>query len=176
MTEEAAPKRPKRPTGRPNGRPPTHRRKLDRVGIDWVCDRLLEGWSQRRIADEVGIVIPTLIKWVQADPARATLWRQARTASAEIFSEMAEQAVCAIPKDATKSEIIKGVELARHYRWLAGKRDQVGFGPRQTVVGDKDNPIQVSSAIDISTLTDNQIDALISRLQRRGNGDDGAGE
>lgn len=91
---------------------------LDMYGLDWVCEQVLELRSLTAIAEDAGVGLATLLRWITADAERSTRVNQARRVAAEAWVEKAEQVVA----DAQNNfEFQKARELAHHYRWRASK-------------------------------------------------------
>lgn len=124
---------------------PTH--PLDAKGIDWLCDKLSAGESQRAISAELGIGIATLGRWIAADPERSARAREARIVAARAFDEMAEQ-VLTDAEDAFG--LAKARELASHYRWKASKANPREYGDKvtQELTGANGGPINNSLTIE----------------------------
>ena len=60
------------------------------IGIDRVCDSVLEGKSLRDIAAEAGAPISTLLLWIASNPDHAARVREARIVAAQMWDEQAE--------------------------------------------------------------------------------------
>jgi len=123
----------------------------DSLGIEALCEKLIAGDSQTKIAQDIGVSIATLSNWIAADAERSARAREARIAAARSFDEMAEQ-VLLNAKDGFG--LAKARELASHYRWKASKSN-----PRE--YGDK---IEIDQKTTITSLTEEQLDAKLARL------------
>jgi hypothetical protein len=127
----------------------------DALGIDALCEKLIAGCSQTKIAKDIGISIATLCNWIAADPERSARAREARIAAARSYDDIAEQVLV----DATDPfGLAKARELASHYRWRASKSN-----PRE--YGDK---IEIDQRTTITDLTEDQLDAKLARLINSG--------
>lgn len=111
--------------------PPIQSKKIDAVGgMEWICDRILDGQTQRAIAAEVGITPTNLMKYISSCPERTALAREARRTSAARYGEMALEAIEDIPDAAPAATVARQRELALHYRWEAKVRDPSKFGDK----------------------------------------------
>lgn len=128
---------------------------LDAFGIDKVCDLLMAGDSQRKIAQTVGVGLATLVRWIAADVDRSARAREARIASARQFDEMAEEV---LTKASDPFELSKAKELAHHYRWKASKASPKEFGDK----------IEIDQKTTLVDLTDEQLDARLAKLVAAG--------
>jgi len=60
--------------------------KLNAVGAeDYVVEKIQQGWSIRRICEDVAIPLSAYSKWVDAVPGRRACLARAREAAAEVF-------------------------------------------------------------------------------------------
>jgi hypothetical protein len=114
---------------------------LDAVDIEWLCDKITDGDSQRSIARELGCSLGTLINWIAKDADRSARVREARLSSARAFADKAEQVL-------TNAEdpfgLAKARELASHYRWQASKTNPREFGDKVELSGDPERPLTVT--------------------------------
>lgn len=126
---------------RPSKRSKPAADKLAAFGIDAICAAVIEGKMLREIARRVGVSISKLVLWLAADPGRSIRAREARSLSAWIYDEKAEQAL----REATSRTIMKARELAHHYRWRSAK-----IAPSYADRGDAEPmPLPASDKIDI---------------------------
>lgn len=102
---------------------------LDDKGIDWLCDQLTNGATQRKLCEEIGIDPATMCRWLAADPQRSARAREARIAAARFYEEMAGQV---IEEAKDQFGLAKAKELAHHYRWKASKANPKEFGDKVT--------------------------------------------
>lgn len=107
--------------------PATAAAKLDRFGIDAVCEAIADRESLTSIASRVGVSIGSLITWLDADPERSARAKEARRATARAWDEAAE-ATLAHAED--EFGLKKARELAHHYRWRASKISPAEYGDR----------------------------------------------
>jgi hypothetical protein len=128
---------------------------LDAFGIETVCELLMNGESQRKIAEQAGVGLASLIRWIAADPDRSARAREARIAAARQFDEMAETE---IRQAADPFSLAKARELAQHFRWKASK-----VSPKE--YGDK---IEIDQKTTLTDLTEEQLDAKLARLLAAG--------
>jgi len=129
--------------GKPSQPEPTPSERLDALGVDWLCDQIVEGKSLTAIAKEQGMHHATLLRWVAAEDERQRLVREARIASAQAFDEMALQGIL---KAKTKIAIAVAKEAAHHLRWRASKINPADYGEKvQTeLTGPGGGPVQVT--------------------------------
>lgn len=126
---------------------------LDEKGIDWLCDKLTEGATQRAICEELGIGIASLGRWIAAEPERSARTREARSAAAREFEERASEGIeAAIDAFA----LAKAKEMAHHLRWKASKAN-----PRE--YGDK---LEIDQRTTVTDLTEEQLDARLAALKQ----------
>lgn len=128
--------------------------KLERLGIEGVCEIIAETGTMTRCAQNIGVSIGKLIEWIEASPERSARARQLRSFMAAHWDEKAEEV---IEQAADQLGIAKARELAQHYRWRASK-----IAPRD--YGEK---VQVDANVGIHTLTDDQIDRKLADLVAR---------
>lgn len=125
--------------------------KLDQLGVEWVCNQIIDGHSQTSVAQSVGVSLATLSNWIAADIERSARVREARIASSRAFDEKAEQALM----DASDPfELAKARELASHYRWKASKTNPKEYGER----------VEIDQKTSITDLTEEQLDAKLAAL------------
>ena len=140
------------------GKPKTREKiaKLEAIGIDGVCERILAGESQASIARSIDMYPSQLHAWLEADTERSTRARAARMLSADSYADKAEQVLL----DASDPfEITKARELAQHYRWMAKVRKPAEYGDRQQI----DQNVKVD-------LTVEQVDMRLARLLEKASG------
>lgn len=125
--------------------------KLDQLGVEWLCNQIIDGQSQTSIAQSVGVSLATLSNWIAADIERSARVREARIASSRAYDEKAEQALM----DARDPfELAKARELASHYRWKASKTNPKEYGER----------VEIDQKTSITDLTEEQLDAKLAAL------------
>ena len=115
--------------------------KIEAIGIDGVCARILDGMSMTAIAEEVGTSSGGLVQWIAADPERSARAREARAEAAKLWDEKATQT---IEEARDPFELAKAKELAHHYRWRASKIAPKDYGDKITAehTGKDGAPIQ----------------------------------
>lgn len=127
------------------------REKLDQLGVEWLCNQIIDGQSQTSIAQSVGVSLATLSNWIAADIERSARVREARIASSRAYDEKAERALM----DARDPfELAKARELASHYRWKASKTNPKEYGER----------VEIDQKTSITDLTEEQLDAKLAAL------------
>ena len=125
--------------------------KVDALGIDALCERLIKGDSQTAIAEDLGVSKATLINWIAADPDRSARAREARISASHSFDEMAVQEI----RDAKDPfELAKAKELAYHFRWKASKSNPREFGEK----------LEIDQKTTLTDLTEDQLNARIARI------------
>ena len=130
--------------------------KLETVGIDGICDRLVTGESQQQIANSLGMTEGSLRYWLSEDSTRSARAKEARKISAETSDYMAERVLIDLPADATPAQVVQARELASHYRWRAKTRDPANYGEKLD--------LNHSGKIE---LTDEQVDARLGLLLKK---------
>lgn len=100
---------------------------LDALGLEALCEKIVGGMSQSKIAKELGIGQSTLVDWIAANTARSARVKEARISSAMSYADKAEIVLL----DAVDPfELSRSKELAHHYRWCAAKADPKVYGDR----------------------------------------------
>lgn len=120
--------------------------KLDTIGIDAICERLLGGEYLTGIAAQNGMSVQSITSWIAANPERSARAREARVASAAHWDCQAER-VLLLADEMVPGAITKARELASHYRWRASK-----YAPKD--YGDK---LDITAEVTVSSLTDDQL-------------------
>ena len=139
---------------------PSHAQgKLDAYGLDAVCESIIAGGTLTFVAADAGVSLTSLLTWIEAIPERSARVREARAATGRLWDEKAETE---IREAADEFGLKKAKELAHHYRWRASKIAAREYGDAVTLKGDKENPIQVSRAAD---LTDDELASLALRKE-----------
>lgn len=117
------------------------RRKVDAAGIDWVCEQIGNGVSVQKIAQQLGVSLHTVIRWLSDDPTRLARVREVRTAMAQYWDEKAE---AVLANAHSKFELSKANSLAFHYRWRAAKVAPRDYGTTtSTTVSDANGSVTV---------------------------------
>lgn len=115
------------------GRPPVERDKVDAYGLPAVLQWLIEGNTLISLSREIGVDSSVLGQWIRMDEGRVRDVEQARILGAEGCDERGLQALKELRPDATKGEIAQAMELAKHWRWRAEKRDPRQYGTRTNI-------------------------------------------
>ena len=126
--------------------------RLDLLGLDWVCEELIQGRSIRSIARELDTSATSLLRWLDREPGRMRQYQLARQAQADaIVDELIELADSPVPVDEqgrTDSAAVNQLRLRVDTRkWIASK-----FRPG--VYGDR---VEVSADVSTKDLTPDQI-------------------
>lgn len=119
------------------GRPPQSRDKIDAVGIDQVCEWIVEGESLTAIAKKIGVAVSTLLTWAELDTDRSARVREARTLAARIEDAKALQV---IEEASDPFSLSKAKEIAHHRRWRAAKFAPKDYGEKVALGGADDLP------------------------------------
>lgn len=130
----------------------TAMRALDELGIDEFCDRIINGDSQTKIAQTVGVGIASIAKWLALDPERSARARDAMQSGADTHAEKAE----IVLMDKTM-DVARARELASHYRWLARVRN-----PKQ--YGDK---LEIDQTTKVTNASDSELDAQMQAINKK---------
>ena len=93
---------------------------LDYFGVDWVCERILDGRTLTAIAEEATVSVGTLLRWIGLETERSARVNTARQQAGATWDAMAEDA---ISKASTSFQLAQAKELAHHWRWRASKID-----------------------------------------------------
>lgn len=122
------------------------------MGLDAICDRIINGDSVRQICLKEEIGVASFWKWVASDAERSARVTSARVASAATLEEDAGSVLedKQIPVDRAR-------EIASHKRWQAKIRN-----PRQ--YGEK---LELSGGLDIQNLSEQEIDSRAAAIAAR---------
>lgn len=101
---------------------------LEAVGIDWICDELLNGKTLTKIARGLNIARSALKRWIDSDEARSARAREARIDAASAWDELAEDG---LEMAGDPFELQRARELAHHYRWRASKIAPADYGDKK---------------------------------------------
>jgi len=152
---------------RKGGQPPVARVKIDAYGLDRLCSDLSAGDTITAVAARLGVGVSSLLDWIEADAVRSARAREARTVSARIWDEKAEQGILAA---GDPFELAKAKELAHHYRWRAKAVAPKEYGDKvtQEVTGADGGPLTLA-AVDLKGLSDAELEqtkALLAKAAR----------
>ena len=131
-----------------SGPPSLARPRLDKFGIDALCEQIINGVTMTAIAKSVGVTMGAMIEWIAADPDRSARAREARSQASMTWDEAAEKK---LEEAADPFELAKARELAFHLRWRASK-----IAPK--IYGDR---LDLNATLNPGTISD---DALESRI------------
>jgi len=139
-------------------RPPVARTRCDEFGIGAICDMITSGVSMTAISQEIGVSIGSLITWLDGDAERSARVREARSKSAKVWDERAEEVIRLAPD---KFELEKARELAHHYRWRAKAIAPRDYGDKVTQehTGAGGGPIAIAS-VDLKNLSDAELENM----------------
>lgn len=135
------------------GQQPVARDKLDAIGIEAICERMMAGETMTGIAESIGVSKGSMIAWIASDADRSAHAKEARIVSARHWDDQAERVLLDSDELVTGS-IAKARELASHYRWRAKC-----YAPRD--YGDK---IAIDAEVKVSDATDEQLNARLIEL------------
>jgi len=112
--------------------------RLDRLGAEWVCDRLIDGQSVRAIAQELGASATAVLKWLDRDSTRMRQYQLARQAQADALVDeiidLADEPVPLGPDGRMDSAAVNDKRLRIDTRkWFASKFRPSVFGDRVAV-------------------------------------------
>jgi len=101
---------------------------LDELGIDAVCDMIIDGMLLREICRKLGIKgHASLIAWISSDKDRAKRVEAARRLSAIAHEEAALESIRSANG---KLALAKAKEEAHHQRWRASKLNPQAYGDK----------------------------------------------
>ncbi len=104
--------------------------KLDALGIDAVCEDLIDGKTMTAIAKSAGVSIGSLFTWLAVDAERSARAREARIQAAKGWDELA---LAGINKARNTLELAKAREAAFHLRWRASKIAPKEYGDKMAI-------------------------------------------
>ena len=109
-------------------------------GEDAMLDRIEAGAWPHEIASAIGISPRAFGRWVAADPARQARFSEAWKDSAASCDRQAEEAILALPANATQAQVQQMRELVQHKRWQAKMRNRMVYGDQATITVREDVP------------------------------------
>lgn len=134
-------------------------KKLDKLGLEKLCQEIMEPKSMQQICQEIGIAQGSMVTWIAATAERSARVREARIATARMWEEKATTLIEAA-KD--KFELEKARDLAHHYRWRASKIAPREYGDKMAIGGTDELPaIVTKSTLDVSALPTEVLAALM---------------
>lgn len=122
--------KPKQTTTLPAERKPT-KPELALAGytIQDLCDLIeTEDATYRQIAALWKITPRTLQSWIESDPERQQLAKQARQNAADFCDRQALRVLTELRPDSTQVEAMRAREIAQHLRWRARVRNPATHG------------------------------------------------
>lgn len=119
------------------GPKPVAKAKLDALGIDWVCEQIVEKVTMTAIAAKAKVSIGTLISWLEDIPERSARAREARSSVAKLYDDEAYEL---IGRAKNAFELAKAREQAQHLRWRAAKIAPTEYGEKLALGGASDLP------------------------------------
>lgn len=145
-----------------SGPVPVAQNKIDAYGLDKICEDIAAGKSLTAISADLKVHVSSLLEWVEGDPQRLARTREARSRSARLWDERAEQVIYAA---ADKFELEKAKELAHHYRWRAKAIAPKDYGDKVTQehTGKDGGPITMA-AVNLKGLSDAELEQMQTLL------------
>lgn len=117
--------------------PSTPTERLNRIGIEAICDDIRSGMLLTHVAKARGFDRRTLADWINHDDARAAKAREARSAAAQAYDEAAQEGI----EDARDPfGLARAREVAHHLRWRASKINPREYGDKVAIGGSDDMP------------------------------------
>ena len=130
----------------------------DALDEDKIIALILEGSTQREIAESHGVSVGLLNWWIHATVERSARAREAMETSAEAWLDRGLESLLQAPPDT--SEIARARAIEQHCARRAAIRNPRRYGDRTTLVGDPDAPL-------FKQLSDEQLDARIAVMQAK---------
>jgi hypothetical protein len=97
---------------------------LDAIGIDKICDFVLDGFPPQYIASEIGLPQRTILKWIEADGERAQAYAWALNANADNLMYEGLDIIDGVAEE--QAAISKASKQIEHRRHMAS-----GFGAKR---------------------------------------------
>ena len=126
--------------------PKTPSERLNAIGIETICERIVSGESITAIAGSVGLDQGSLRYWIASDPSRSVRAREARAITAAACDDEALRRI----DDANDNfSLAKAKEAAHHLRWRASKIAPKEYGDKvvQEHTGADGGPIDHSITV-----------------------------
>lgn len=115
---------------------------------DEVWELLIQGKTYRYIAEHFSVKLSTLADFM-AKPEHSARKRECLLISADIFSDLAEEAFMQISDNAQNGEIMRQRELGQFYKWKSAKRNPKIYGDRIDTTEDKPTDTQPPPTINV---------------------------
>jgi transcriptional regulator with XRE-family HTH domain len=150
--------------------PPVARNKIEaRGGIDWVCEQLENGRSQRDIAKELGVDTMSLNRYLHDNPLHSARVLESMTAGAEAFEAEAiriltatyEKLDCEEPHPHASSLAQLARERAQACWRAASVRDPVRYAESRRTSAS----ITVTHKHDVASLPTIELERMVQTLQ-----------
>jgi transposase-like protein len=125
--------------GTVNVSPGAAEKRIDKLGLEALCDRVVAGETLTAICLAIGVNRGSMRRWVAMDEKRRAAMHEARVAAAQAFDEMAETE---IRKAKNPFQLAKARDLSHHLRWRASKIDPE-YSDKVKLGGDPDAPLIV---------------------------------
>lgn len=117
------------PSPKPKRKPPADAPAiLDSVGVEFVCDELMNGKTFTTLAKQFNVSRSALLRWIDASEDRSARVRETRIKAAAVWDEMAEEE---IRLAGDPFELTRARELAHHFRWRAAKIAPKDYGDKK---------------------------------------------
>lgn len=142
-------------------KPTAPRKTLEQLGVEWLCEQIIDGRSFRDVALELGMNVSTLTRWA-AKPENNTQVREARIASAQAFDEMALEGIL---QATSKIALGRAKEAAHHLRWRASNMNPGQYGDK----------LRIDSNVNLTNLSEEELARrtaeIEAKLRSEGGGD-----
>jgi len=170
----------KKPQSRPSASPKKVlcRDRLDEIGIEALCEFIADGNSMNEFCRQNEFTHATVLTWIDDpdQPERAKRYARAR----EVRADKLVEEIMSISDDGrndtyvddngnkkTDWDIVARSKLRVDSRkWFASKLAPKKYGDRQIISGDPEAPLGGSAKIDLSALSDAELQAYLA-LQRK---------
>jgi transcriptional regulator with XRE-family HTH domain len=146
--------------------PPVARNKIEARGIDWVCQQLEDGRSQRDIAKELGVDTMSLNRYLHDNPLHSARVLFSMEAGAQAFEAEAVRILDDARQEIRDDPGISGsiVALARERAQAAWRqasvRDPRRYSDRRTTAD-----ITVTHKHDVASLPTIELERMVQTLQ-----------
>ncbi len=101
---------------------------LDNLGVEFICDALMNGFMLTEIAKNLNVDRSDMMKWIRSNPERNQAVIQSRMDAADAWDDKAEIAILSADNPL---DLARARELAQHYRWRASKLDPRRYGKNE---------------------------------------------
>lgn len=130
--------------------------RLDRLGLDWVCDQLIDGRSVRSVAKDLNASAVAILKWLDREPGRMRQYQLARQAQADCLVDglidLADEPIPVGPDGRMDPAAVNDKRLRIDTRkWIACKLRPGMYGDRvevnANVSGKEQTPDEIMAKI-----------------------------